>query len=106
MSSFWEKAKETLKQKASTLGVKVGEYSKYSKLALKKYNLTKQAEKLAAELGGRVYTLFSDKKLDKIKDDEEVLNYLLKIRGLENEIQEVEDEMKEMKEEKEEKTRT
>ncbi len=100
MSSFWEKVKETLKQKASTLGVKVGEYSKYSKLALKKYNLTKQVEKLADELGGRVYTLFSDKKLDKVKDDEEVLNYLLKIRGLENEIGEVEDKMKVIREEK------
>ena len=104
MRSFWEKTKETLKQKASTLGVKVGEYSKYSKLALKKYNLTKQVEKLATELGGRVYTLFSDKMIEKVKSDEEILNYLLKIRGLENEIEEAEEKMKNMK--KEEKTET
>ena len=61
MASFWDKVKETLKEKASTLGEKVGEYSKYSKLAIQKYNLTKQVEKLAADLGGRVYTLFSEK---------------------------------------------
>lgn len=100
MASFWDKVKETLKEKASTLGEKVGEYSKYSKLAIQKYNLTKQVEKLAADLGGRVYTLFSEKKLDSVKDDENVLNCLLKIRGLENEIKEIEDEIKKLKKEK------
>ncbi len=100
MVSFWDKVKETLKEKASSLGEKVGEYSKYSKLVIQKYNLTKQVEKMAADLGGRVYTLFSDKKLEKVKDDEEVLNCLLKIRGIENEIKEIEEEIKKLKEEK------
>lgn len=99
MTSFWEKAKETIKQKASSLGEKVGEYSKYSKLALQKYNLSEQVERLAADLGGRVYTLFSDKKIEDVKDDEEILNYLLKIRGIENEIKDLEEEMKNVRKE-------
>ncbi len=97
MKSFWERVKDTLKQKASTLGEKVGEYSKYSKLTIQKYNLTKHAEKLASDLGGKVYTLFSEKRLDDLKDDEEALNYMLKIRGIENEIKEVEEEIKTLK---------
>lgn len=99
MPTFWERAKETLKQKASSLGEKVGEYGKYSKYAIQKYNLTKQVEKLASDLGGRVYTLFSEKRLDTLRDDEEALNYMLKIRGLENEIKDTEEKMKNLKSE-------
>ncbi|MFW6137781.1 MAG: hypothetical protein ACOC7U_01275 [Spirochaetota bacterium] len=103
MKSFWEKAKETMKQKASSFGGKVGEYSKYSKLSIDKYNLTKQAEKLAADLGGRVYALFTEKRLEDLKDDEEALNYLLKLRGLENKIKEVEENIQQLKENQEHK---
>ena len=98
--SFWERVKETLKQKASSFGEKVNEYSQYSKLTFDKYNLTKQAEKLMTDLGGKVYTLFSEKRIDVLKDDEEALNYMLKIRGVENEIKEVEEQIKNLKSEK------
>ena len=82
--SFWERVKETLKQKASSFGEKVNEYSQYSMLSLEKYNLNKQAEKLMTDLGGKVYTLFSEKRIAELKDDEEALNYMLKIRGVFN----------------------
>ena len=98
--SFWEKVKETLKQKASSFGEKVNEYSQYSMLSLEKYNLNKQAEKLMTDLGGKVYTLFSEKRIDALKDDEEALNYMLKIRGVENEIKEVEEQIENLKTEK------
>jgi hypothetical protein len=97
MKSFWERVKETLKQKAFSLGEKVNEYSQYSKLSLEKYNLTKQAEKLMTDLGGKAYTLFSEKRLEELKDDEEALNYMLQIRGIENEIKEVEEKIKNLK---------
>jgi len=100
MVSFWEKTKETLKQKASTISEKFGEYSKHGKLAIHKYELTKQVERIASELGGRVYTLFSEKKLNEIENDEEALNYMLKMRGLENEIKDIEDEIKNLVNEK------
>jgi len=99
MKSFWEKTKNILKEKASLLGERVGEYSRYSKLSMNRYNLTKQVEKLASDLGGKVYTLWTEKKLEKIEEDEEILNYLLKIRGFENEIDVIEDEMKKLKSE-------
>jgi hypothetical protein len=98
--SFWERVKETLKEKASSFGEKVNEYSQYSMYTLEKYNLTKQAEKLMSDLGGKVYTLFSEKRLDELKDDEEALNYMLKIRGFENEIKEVEERIEKLKTEK------
>ena len=98
--SFWERVKETLKQKASSFGEKVNEYSQYSMLSLQKYNLNKQAEKLMTDLGGKVYTLFSEKRISEVKDDEEALNYMLKIRGVENEIKEVEERIKNLKSEK------
>ena len=97
MASFWERVKETLKQKASSFGEKVNEYSQYSALSLEKYNLTKQAERLMTDLGGKAYTLFSEKRLEVLGDDEEALNYMLKIRGIENEIKEVEQKIKDLK---------
>jgi hypothetical protein len=99
MKSFWDRVKETLKQKASSFGEKVTEYSQYSKLSLEKYNLTKQAEKLMTDLGGKAYTLFSEKRLEALEDDEEALNYMLKIRGIENELKGVEDKIKNLKSE-------
>jgi hypothetical protein len=99
MKSFWERVKETLKQKASSFGEKVNEYSHFSALSVEKYNLTKQAEKLMSDLGGKAYTLFSEKRIDELGDDEEALNYLLKIRGIENEIKEVEEKIKNLKSE-------
>ena len=52
------------------------------------------------DLGGKVYTLFREKRIDELKDDEEALNYMLKIRGVENEIKEVEEQIKNLKSEK------
>jgi len=100
MTTFWEKTKETIKKQASLFKGKVGEYSKYGKLSINKYNLTKQVEAIAADLGGRVYTLYSEKKIECLKDDEETLGYMLKLRGIENEIKKVEEKMKGLKEEK------
>jgi hypothetical protein len=99
MKSFWERVKETLKQKASSLGEKVNEYSQYSVLSVEKHNLTKQAERLMSDLGGKAYTLFSEKRLNQLRDDEEALNYMLKIRGIENEIKAVEEKIKNLKSE-------
>ncbi len=94
MSGFWYKTKEAVLQKASTLKVKVSEYSAYGKLSVNRFNLKKQLEKMESNLGRRVFTLFTQKNIDMLKDDEEALNYMLKIRGLENEIQELEAKMK------------
>jgi hypothetical protein len=99
MKSFWERVKDTLRQKASSLGEKVTEYSQYSVLSVEKYNLTKQAERLMTDLGGKAYTLFSEKRISDLKDDEEALNYMLKIRGIENEIKQVEEKIKKLKSE-------
>ena len=98
---FWEKTKKTLKSKASSLGEKVEEYGKYGKLTLTKYNLTKQLEKMHANLGSIVYNSWKEEKLRKIDDNEEVLNLLLKIRGLENEIAEIDEEISALKKEEE-----
>jgi len=107
MSGFWYKTKEVVLQKASSLKGKVSEYSTYSKLSVSRFNLNKQLEKLESELGRRVYTLFTEKSMDTLKDDEEALNYMLKIRGLENEIQELEERIKSLSaEEKEAKKST
>jgi hypothetical protein len=106
MPSFWENVKGTLKQKATHLGEKVGEYGKYSKLTIHKYNLTQEVGEIASDLGGRVYTLFSGKMLDRVIDDEEALDLMLKIRGIEQEIQEVDEKLNKLKsEQKKEKKR-
>lgn len=101
MKGFWEKTKKTLKSKASSLGEKVEEYGKYGKLTLTKYNLIKQLEKMHASLGSLVYSTWKEEKLKKLDDNEEILNLLLKIRGLENEIKEVEDQIATLKREEE-----
>lgn len=105
MKGFWEKTKKTLKNKASSLGEKVEEYGKYGKLALTKYNLIKQLEKMHENLGSLVYTTWKEEKLKKIDDNEEILNLLLKIRGLENEIKEVNDQIVSIKKEEQEEKR-
>jgi len=94
MSGFWYKTKEVVLQKASNLKGKVSEYSTYGKLSVNRFNLKKQLEKMESDLGRRVYTLFTEKSIHTLKDDEEALNYMLKIRGLENEILELEEKMK------------
>jgi len=99
MKSVWEKTKNILKQKASSLGGRMGGYSRYSKLSIHRYNLTKQVEKFLTDLGNKVYHLWTEKKLNKLEQDEQVLNYLLKIRGFENEIRVLEEDMKNLKSE-------
>ena len=81
MKSFWERVKDTLKQKASSLGEKVNEYSQYSTLSVVKYNLTKQAERLMTDLGGKAYTLFSEKRIDDLRDERVFLSIELDLPG-------------------------
>ena len=100
MSSVLDEMLDKIKEGAVTIADKTDEYTRIGKLKVEMVSLKRNTEATFTALGAKAYHLIVNEKQVNITKDEEVKNYIEKIKDLEKEMTDKKEKIEQIKEEK------
>ena len=95
--SLWENLKKGLIEGIQTASDKTSEYTKIGRIKIDVLGIKKELEENLIELGGRVYHRAQEEKKYDIREDNNILQLIEKVRELEAELTQYDEELKRLK---------
>ncbi len=101
MAKLWEKIKDVVQEKASTVAEKTEEFTRIGRVKLEIAKIKRDITKSLAELGSETYNLINEEKGAEIAESDKVKRLVEDIKFLERKLEDKTKELEALRKERE-----